>query len=136
MPLTKTDYDCFRSILPLDEFVAAADSTFKSHTLPWSLSYDQCPSLALIPSSLSSLQAVIKYLYEHDKIDFAIRGRGVGSASAKDVIVCMTMWTEITFDAANLTVELGAGLDWGEVDTQLAKLVSLGAGKDMYDAHH
>lgn len=123
MPLTQEDRQYFSSVLPAQELIDQSAATFTSNTVPWSLSYDQRPSLSLVPSSLTSFQAVIKYLYEHEDIDFAIRGRGVGSASAQDVVVSMSNWTDVVFDQDQKTVDIGAGSDWGDVDTRLATLV-------------
>lgn len=123
MPLTTANRQYFSSILSAQELNDQLAPRFTSNTVPWSLSYDQKPLLALLPSSLSSLQAVIKYLYEHENIDFAIRGRGVGSASAQDVIVSMSSWTDVVFDEEQKIVDIGAGNDWGDVDARLATLV-------------
>lgn len=122
MPVSESQLKAFRSILPAEEIIEPSDASFKSHSTPWSLSYDKHPELVLAPSSVEGVQAVLKLLCETD-LDFAVRGRGVGSASASDVILSMKAFQNLTFDEDKEVVELGSGLDWGQVDERLATMV-------------
>lgn len=124
MPLTPEDRAFFRSTLPASEIFDASSSDFQLHTMPWSLSYDKSPQLALAPSTVSTLQQIVKYLYEHEAIDFTARGRGVGSTSAHDVILSMRNFTNIEFNEGEKTADIGSGLNWGEVDARLDEIVS------------
>jgi FAD/FMN-containing dehydrogenase len=110
-----------RDIVTAAGVLERTSADFRSHTLPWSLSYDRSPELAVTPSSLEQLQQAIKYLYDSD-LEFAARGKGVGSASASDVVLSLRAFQDVLFDEASLTVQIGAGLDWGQVDTKLATL--------------
>lgn len=132
MPLLQADHDYLQGVLSPGELIHESVPDFRSHSVPWSLSYDRQPSLAIAPSSLAQVQNIVKYLYDHKTIDFAIRGRGTGSTSAQDVILSMRNFNDITFDEAKQEVEIGAGCDWGEVDSRLAALVSESIGYDTF----
>ncbi|RYP04715.1 hypothetical protein DL764_004265 [Monosporascus ibericus] len=121
MPLTAEQIQEIKAILPGGDVLEPGSTAFASHSLPWSLSYEKSPQLVVCPSTEPLLQNVIKYLYSSD-LDFAIRGRGLGSSSAEDVILSLRGFDEITFDAAREIAVVGAGLDWGEVDVKLATL--------------
>lgn len=124
MPVVESQLKSLRAILPEDEIIEPSSPSFKSHSTPWSLSYDKHPTLVLAPSTIERVQAVVKLLCE-TSLDFAVRGRGVGSASASDVILSMKAFQEIRFDEHKGMVEVGAGLDWGQVDEKLAILVGI-----------
>ncbi|RYP63379.1 hypothetical protein DL771_009315 [Monosporascus sp. 5C6A] len=121
MPLTAEQIQEIKAILPGGDILEPGSAAFASHSLPWSLSYDKSPQLVVCPSTEPLLQDVVKYLYSSD-LDFAIRSRGLGSSSAEDVILSLRGFDEIAFDAARGIAEVGAGLDWGEVDVKLAML--------------
>lgn len=109
-------------IVPDDEIFLPNTPHFKAHTTPWSLFYDRNPSIVLVPSTLTTLQEVVRFLHDSD-FDFAVRGRGCGNSSAADVVLSMRSFDKILFDRENETVSIGAGLDWGQVDEGLATLV-------------
>lgn len=62
------------------------------------------------------MQAVVKHLYASSDLDFAVRNTGTGSVSARDVILSTHGFKSFSFNKKNMTVTLGSGLDWGEVD--------------------
>lgn len=121
MPVKEHDLQELRKVLPSSAILEPSSRDFKSHSTPWSLSYDRSPAIVVVPSTLEELTLVVKYLYDSD-LDFAVRGRGVGSASASDVILSLKAFQDVVFDEASLTVELGAGLEWGQVDERLITL--------------
>lgn len=93
---------------------------YAAQSLPWSQHADAKPKLVITPSTLPSLQAVVKTLYADESLDFAVRNTGTGSASARDVILSIHGFKSFSFDAASETVTIGAGLDWSEVEVQMA----------------
>ncbi|RYP17094.1 hypothetical protein DL765_004713 [Monosporascus sp. GIB2] len=119
MTLTAEQIQEIKAILPGGDVLEPGSAAFTSHSLPWSLSYDKSPQLVVCPSTEPLLQNMVKYLYGSD-LDFAIRSRGLGSSSAEDVILSLRGFDEIKFDPAGEIVEVGAGLNWGEVDAKLA----------------
>ncbi|RYP25383.1 hypothetical protein DL767_008405 [Monosporascus sp. MG133] len=121
MSLTAEQIQEIKAILPGGDVLEPGSPAFASHSLPWSLSYDKSPQLVVCPSTEPLLQDVVKYLYSSD-LDFATRSRGLGSSSAEDVILSLRGFDGIAFDAAREIAEVGAGLDWGEVDVKLATL--------------
>ena len=126
--------DVFRRDLSNDQLtkhvkvVTPEQQEYVKNSKPWSLAYDKFPSIVLIPESLEELQGIVRILNRHDEIDFATRGRGCGSSSAKDVIISMSAaaWQGIELvdddGAGSVIVEVGAGTDWGDVDRGVGKL--------------
>ena len=100
----------------------AAHPEYRENTKPWSLAYDKHPTVLLIPQTVEQLQLIVKTLYDHEDIDFAIRGRGCGSASASDVLVSLSAkpFQEISLVSSGAThgllVDVGGGTEWGAVD--------------------
>lgn len=121
MPVSSKHLDELRDIVTPTGVLEPSSADFKNHTTPWSLSYDRSPAIAVVPRTLEQLRRTVKYLYDSD-LEFAIRGKGVGSASASDVVLSLRSFQDVLFDEASLTVQIGAGLDWGQVDTKLATL--------------
>ena len=111
-----------RGILPEDGVLEPGSPAFASHSLPWSLSYDQSPRLVLRPSTEPLLRDTVRYLCENSDLDFAVRSRGLGSSSAADVVLSLRAFADFEFDPARETADVGAGLDWGDVDAKLAEL--------------
>lgn len=66
------------------------------------------------------MSKVVKALYESN-LDFAIRGTGTGSVSAKDVILSTHGFKQFEFDERLETVTIGSGFTWGEVDALMEK---------------
>ncbi|KAL9079663.1 MAG: hypothetical protein Q9159_007709 [Coniocarpon cinnabarinum] len=97
------------------------DSVYQENTVPWSLSYDASPALLLIPDSISQLQTAIRNLYA-TSLDFTVRGRGCGSASAKDVLISLSApaFQNISLVSATESegpvIDVAAGCDWSAVD--------------------
>lgn len=126
MPLTAEQIQEIRGILPDGDILEPSSPAFASHVVPWSLAYDRSPQLVLCPSTEPLLRSAVRYLCNSsDSLDFALRSRGLGSSSARDVVLSLRAFAELAFafdDAQGAVVEVGAGLDWGEVDAKLAAL--------------
>lgn len=73
------------------------------------------------PQIVPALQKILQYLCESD-LDFAVRSGGVGSSSAKDVVLSLTAFNEMKVDAASETVIIGAGQPWRDVDRKMEEL--------------
>ena len=122
MPLTTEYIRELKAILPEDDVLEPNSPAFAAHSLPWSLSYDQSPRLVVRPSTEPLLRDTVRYLCESNELDFAVRSRGLGSSSATDVVLSLRAFTDFEFDPARETVDVGAGLNWGDVDVKLAEL--------------
>lgn len=105
------------TLLPASEIFTPDTSpeTYKAQSATWSTWADKHPSLVLQPTTLASLSAVIKALY-NGTLDFAVRNTGTGSVSAEDVILSTHGFKSFNFSPEKEEVLIGAGLDWGEVD--------------------
>ena len=70
----------------------------------------------------------MKYLCE-SSLDFGIRSGGLGSSSAKDVVVSMSAFDDVVFSPEDETVLIGAGQTWGDVDRKMADVAPGYAGR-------
>lgn len=111
--------ESLKSQLKTSEIHLPGTTEYHSQSLPWSAHNDLHPKVVLTPSTILSLQSIVKDLYSSN-VDFAVRNTGTGSASAKDVILSMQGFKSFDFDAASETVTVGAGLDWSEVEELMA----------------
>jgi FAD/FMN-containing dehydrogenase len=121
MSLTATQLSEIRKLLSEDEIIEPSSPLYAQETRVWAYQKQQNPSIVIRPSSPASLQTILKYLSE-STLDFSIRSGGLGSSSAKDVVVSMTAFNEVVFNPEDETVLVGAGQTWGEVDRKLADL--------------
>ena len=92
---------------------------YTKNSIPWSLTYETRTATIVIPESETQLARLVKYLYGTE-LDFAIRSTGCGNATAKDVIINMKAFSEIMYNHADQTIEVGAGTVWSDVDRELA----------------
>lgn len=84
-------------------------------------------SLGSSTKDLQSLSRLIAFL-ERSELDFAVRCAGMGSASAKDVLISMSAFDSFEFDEQSETITIGAGQTWAEIDVKMEKFASGYAG--------
>ena len=89
-------------------------------TSVWSADGQQAPAIVIEPQHLAQLQAVIKYLYE-SSLHFAIKNGGVGSTSARDVLLILSNFKELQFSAESESLSVGGGALWSDVDSYMAR---------------
>lgn len=104
-----------RSLLPPSEIFEQGQKEYKAQSAPWSTYADLHPTLVVRPTSLNSLQQIVRFLYTSD-LDFAVRNTGTGSASARDVILSTHGFKSFHFNKDAEVVTIGSGFAWGEVD--------------------
>lgn len=112
--------DKLRSLLPSSEVFEQDAPGYKDQSAPWSVWADQKPTLVVQPTTIESMQRVVKFLCD-STVDFAVRNTGTGSVSAKDVILSVHGFKDFAFDKQTKTVTLGSGHDWGAVDILMEK---------------
>lgn len=127
MSLTVTHLSEIRKLLSEDEIIEPPSPLYARETRVWAYQKQQNPSLVVRPRSMLSLQTIVQYLCK-STLDFSIRSGGLGSSSAKDVVVSMTAFNKVVFNPEDETVLVGAGQTWGEVDRKLAELAPGYAG--------
>jgi FAD/FMN-containing dehydrogenase len=121
MSLTATQLSEIHKFLSEDEIIEPSSSLYAQETRVWAYQKQQNPSIVVRPRSILSLQTTLQNLC-NSTLDFSIRSGGLGSSSAKDVVVSMTAFNEVVFNLEDETVLVGAGQPWGEVDRKLADL--------------
>lgn len=114
MTITNEEIKELRQLCP--HVYSSNDEAFADKAAPWSIWADRKPQLAVEPTNIETMQAVVKYLYAHNSIDFCIRNTGTGGSSATDVVLSMHGFKELAFDPEDESVVVGAGLSWGGVD--------------------
>lgn len=113
--------DELRSLLPASEVFTQGQKQYKEQSQPWSSYAELHPNIVVQPTSIDSLQKVVRYLYDSD-LDFAVRNTGTGSVSAHDVILSTHGFKDFHFDASSEVVTIGSGFDWGEVDRLMEEM--------------
>ncbi|ETI28914.1 hypothetical protein G647_01366 [Cladophialophora carrionii CBS 160.54] len=121
MALDPEHVDYLGSILSSDEIIFPSSYRYRAESLPWAAQKDQKPVLVIRPANVESLSKALAYLSTTD-LGIGIRSQGVGSASAKDVLISLTAFDGIEFDQQNETVTVGAGQSWGEYYEKMDKI--------------
>ncbi len=101
------------TLLPSSEIILPSSDLYLAETSTWAAQRNLHPRLIVQPSSTQSLSEIVAHLATTD-LDFAIRGSGYGSASAKDVLISMTSFDDFDFDRESEVLTIGAGLLWRE----------------------
>lgn len=131
MGLFTTHKAQIEKLLGPDEIIDQASPAYRRETRCWAAQKDRHPAVVLRPKTLPKLQSTLHYLYASD-LDFAVRSGGVGSSSAKDVVLSMTAFDGFNFDKDEETVVVGAGQLWGDVDRKMAESASGYAGMSAF----
>lgn len=90
------------------------DPSYKLHSEPFAIQKQLCPSVVLVPSTIEELSSIVQFLYS-SSLEFAIRGHGFKSPSAKDVIVSMLSFKSLEYDSTKKIATVGASATWEEV---------------------
>lgn len=93
---------------------------YNEETKAWSAQRNLHPQLVLCLQSLPQVQLITAHLFQ-SSLDFAVRNGGVGSASARDVLISLADLNKVEFDETTETVTVGAGATWSHVDAYMEK---------------
>jgi FAD/FMN-containing dehydrogenase len=106
------------ALVSQDEIVTPDSPTYKEVSKTWALQANKQPKLVIIPKTLETLSKVISFINQTD-LDIGIRCTGIGSATAKDVLISLAAFKEFSFDREKETITFGAGHNWGEIDKKV-----------------
>ncbi|EXJ75968.1 uncharacterized protein A1O5_00476 [Cladophialophora psammophila CBS 110553] len=109
------------SILGSEETILPSSDLYRVESLPWAAQKDLKPAVVIRPTSIKSLSKALAYLSKTD-LSLGIRSQGVGSASAKDILISMTAFDEVDFDRQNEIATVGAGQSWGQYYEKIDKI--------------
>ncbi|KAF9880564.1 cysteine desulfurase [Colletotrichum karsti] len=101
--------------------VTSKHDTYAFHCEPYAIQKQLYPPVVLVPSSTDELATILRFLYASD-LDFTIRGLGFKSPSAKDVVVSMMNFKDISYDSVKKIATVGASATWSEVVTYMEKI--------------
>lgn len=118
----------FEAFLSPSELILPDSALYKEETKTWAAQRNLHPQILVRPQSVEQLARVLAYLNDSD-LDFAVRSGGVGSSSAKDVLISMTAFNGFEFDAEKEAITIGAGQTWAEADLELEKYAPGYAGE-------
>src|ERR1700761_109332 len=76
------------SVLQPSEIVQPGSQLYGEETKTWAAQRNLKPNVLVRPESAQQLARVLAYLHDTE-LDFAVRSGGVGSSSAKDVLVSL-----------------------------------------------
>jgi FAD/FMN-containing dehydrogenase len=91
---------------------------YTEETKTWEAQKNLNPKVLIRPLSLEQLSRLLVYL-NGSSLDYGIRSGGIGSSSAKDVLISLAAFDDFEFDSQAESVTVGAGQTWGEVDRKL-----------------
>jgi FAD/FMN-containing dehydrogenase len=111
--MASKELEQLKSLLTEAEIITPASSSYKDESETWGSQCNKNPTLVLRPSSVQSLSNSLAFLNK-TSLDFAVRSKGFGNASAKDVLISLAAFDEFSYDAENETLILGAGQCWGD----------------------
>ncbi|KAF6822877.1 cysteine desulfurase [Colletotrichum musicola] len=101
--------------------VKPGDELYALHSEPFAIQKQQNPQVVLVPESTDELAAIIRFLYASD-LDFAIRGHGFKSPSAKHVVVSTMRFNDLEYDPVKKIATVGASATWSEVVAYMDKV--------------
>ncbi|GKZ35785.1 hypothetical protein AbraIFM66950_006580 [Aspergillus brasiliensis] len=104
-----------------DEIILPTSPYYPSSIETWAAQKQLSPRILLRPTSVESLSSTITYLYS-TSLEFAIYGQGFMSASAKDVLVNMSAFSNFYIDRHSELVTIGAGQTWSDVYRKLSNV--------------
>jgi hypothetical protein len=84
-------------LLHHEEVVTPSSPSYVELSRTWAAQKNLKPHLVVQPKDLHSLSHLIAFL-ERSELDFAVRCAGMGSASAKDVLISMSAFDSFEFD--------------------------------------
>jgi FAD/FMN-containing dehydrogenase len=117
------------AILEDSEIIPSDSQLYDKETKTWAAQKNSRPKILLRPQSPEQLGRILAYLNNSD-LDFAIRSGGVGSSSAKDVLISLSAFNKCEFDSDTETLTVGAGQTWGGVDQALERQAPGYAGEE------
>ncbi|EXJ76697.1 uncharacterized protein A1O5_01205 [Cladophialophora psammophila CBS 110553] len=103
-----------------DELALPSSQLYIEESKTWAAQRNLNPKVLVRPKSVERLSQVLAYLND-SSLDFAVRSGGVGSSSAKDVLISLAAFNGFEFDSHTETITVGAGQTWGEADQKLEK---------------
>ena len=109
------------SLLPESEIILSSSDQYATATSTWAAQRNEHPKVILHPSSTQSLAKILAHV-SSTELDVAIHGSGLGSVSAKDVLVSMAAFDEFEFDRKNEVLTLGAGQLWRDYYEKMEKV--------------
>jgi FAD/FMN-containing dehydrogenase len=125
MAAFETNIQGLEALLPKSEaeIVLASDATYGFDTSTWAAHKNFQPQIVIRPKSVDALSKLLRYLNSSD-LDFAVRGSGMGSSSAKDVLISTRAFDDFHFDRVAEVLTLGGGLFWRDYYARMAEVAS------------
>lgn len=112
--------------------LTSGDSSYRLHSEPYAIQKQRNPHVVLVPNSVEALARIMRVLYNSD-LEFAVRGHGFKSTSAKHVIISMRDFKEFAYDSTKKVATVGAGAIWSEVVENMERVDPGYSGKHPKD---
>ncbi|KAL0262017.1 hypothetical protein SLS55_003452 [Diplodia seriata] len=113
--------DAIAGILPPEEILEPSSELYAQESKTWAAQKQKNPAVVVRPGNAERLQKLVPYLYDSG-LDFAIRCGGIGSSSAKDVVLSMKQFDSFKYNQEDQTVVVGAGQTWGDIEQKLEEV--------------
>lgn len=111
--------------------ITPADPSYKHHSEPFAIQKQLNPPVVLIPGTIKELSTIVQFLYA-SKLEFAIRGHGFKSPSAKHVVVSMLNFKSLEYDSVKKIATIGASATWSEVVSFMDQVDPEYSGKQFH----
>lgn len=108
--------------------LTSEDPSYRLHSEPYAIQTQRNPHVVLVPNSVEALAKIMRVLYNSD-LEFAVRGHGFKSTSAKHVIISMRDFKEFAYDSTEKIATVGAGAIWSEVIENMERVDPAYTGK-------
>ncbi|KAJ9601879.1 hypothetical protein H2200_013628 [Cladophialophora chaetospira] len=107
-----------KTLLSPEEIITIDSPNYDSESRTWAIQANKHPAVVVIPKDLETLSKVVSYA-NTTSLDIGVRCTGIGSASAKDVLISLSAFKSFSFDRSQETITFGAGHNWGEIDQKV-----------------
>ena len=121
MESTATALAHVKTLLETEEVIEPTSKSYAEGSRTWAAYKNLKPQLVVRPKSVESLSGLIAYLNKSTNLDFAVRCGGVGSSSAKDLLISLSAFDGFEFNEKDETITIGAGQVWGTVDQKMER---------------
>ncbi|CAI6013663.1 unnamed protein product [Clonostachys chloroleuca] len=124
--VNSNDIDQLRSLLrDTDALISEThDENYKESVKRWSAAAEKAAGVAVIPTDASQISTILRYAAAN-KIDLAVRGGGhstSGSSSTEGgLLIDLRTIRHVQVNATNMSVKVGGGATWGDVDSETVK---------------
>ena len=116
--MAESELTQLKAFLSPDEIVSDKSPNYEAASKTWAIQANKHPSVVVIPKTLETLSKVVSFA-NNSSLDIGVRCTGIGSATAKHVLISLSAFKSFSFDHDEETITFEAGHNWGEIDEKM-----------------